>query len=86
MRLSHLTFVTYNNLTGHDFQLKILQTLPQLLQYYPDETGGDILAESLQLCAILSNSKVAALSGTALATLQQLVITAFERVVEEDSR
>ena len=81
-----LKFFTFNNLTGHDSQLKILQILPQLLQYYPDETSGDTFARSLQLCAVLSSSKAAALSGTALATLQQLIIAAFDRVAEEDSR
>ena len=77
--------VTFIDLPGHDIQLKILQTLPQLLQYYPDETGDDTFAKSLQLCTILSGSKAAVLSGTALATLQQLIITAFDRVAEEDS-
>lgn len=74
-----------DGLIGYDTQLKILQILPQLLQQYPDNTVGDTFAKSLQICSALSSSKATGVSGTASATLQQLVVTAFDRVAEEDS-
>lgn len=69
---------------GHDIQLKILQALPSLLQNYPAETRGELLSTALQLCSGLHNAKNFAVSNTAAATLQQLVITVFDRVVSED--
>lgn len=71
---------------GQDVQLKILQSLPSLMQYYFDYIRGDLLSSTLELCATLQASKNAAVSGTAAATLQQLVVTTFERVFVEDSK
>lgn len=70
---------------GLDIQLKILQTLPALLQHYSDDLGGELLVSTLEICATLQTSKTLALSSTAAATLQQLVVSTFERVTNEDS-
>lgn len=68
----------------HDVQLKILQALPSLLQNYSTEVRGDQLSTVLQICSGLQNAKNSAVSNTAAATLQQLVITVFDRVASED--
>ncbi|KAJ5107870.1 hypothetical protein N7456_004545 [Penicillium angulare] len=67
-----------------DIQLKILQSLPSLLQYYSNELSGDLLANTLEICATLQASKTLAVSSTATATLQQLVVSTFDRVSGED--
>ncbi|KAF9887806.1 hypothetical protein FE257_009612 [Aspergillus nanangensis] len=67
-----------------DVQLKILQSLPSLLQYYSNDLGGDLLVSTFEICATLQASKTIALSSTAAATLQQLVVSTFERVLVED--
>jgi hypothetical protein len=69
---------------GHDVQLKILQALPSLLHNYSAEIRGDLLSTILQICSGLHNAKNSAVSNTAAATLQQLVITVFDRVATED--
>jgi hypothetical protein len=66
--------------------LKILQILPSLVQNYPTEARGDALATVLQICSALQNAKNSAVSNTAAATLQQLVIAVFDRVAIEDGR
>ena len=71
-------------LLGHDIQLKILQALPSLLQNYSAEIRGDSLSAVLQICSSLQNAKNFAVSNTAAATLQQLVIVVFDRVALED--
>lgn len=71
-------------LLGHDIQLKILQALPSLLQHYPSEVRGELLSSVLQICSGLQNTKNPAVSNTAAATLQQLVIAVFDRVTVED--
>ena len=65
-------------------QLKVLQTLPSLFQHYADQLSGGLLASTLEICATLQNSKISAVSNTAAATLQQLVVSVFERVSKED--
>lgn len=75
-----------NLLLGHDVQLKILQALPSLAQNYPSEVRGDLLSTTLQICSTLQNSKNFAVSNTAAATLQQLIISIYERVVSEDGK
>ncbi|KAJ6029377.1 hypothetical protein N7444_012364 [Penicillium canescens] len=67
-----------------DIQLKILQSLPSLLQYYSNDLSGELLANTLEICATLQASKTIAVSSTAAATLQQLVVSTFERVSSED--
>ncbi|KAB8258222.1 hypothetical protein BDV32DRAFT_126038 [Aspergillus pseudonomiae] len=67
-----------------DIQLKILQSLPSLLQHYSNDLGGELLVTTLEICATLQASKTLALSSTAAATLQQLIVSTFERVLIED--
>ncbi|EHL03145.1 putative protein MON2 [Glarea lozoyensis 74030] len=59
---------------GLDVQLKILQALPSLLQNYADDLKGELLAAS----------KNGIVNNTAAATLQQLVVSVFDKVVAED--
>ncbi|KAL6706788.1 Endocytosis and vacuole integrity protein [Coniothyrium glycines] len=72
--------------SSHDIQVKILQALPSLLQNYPHEIRGELLAIVLQICSDLHNAKNFAVSNTAAATLQQLVIIVFDRVASEDEQ
>jgi hypothetical protein len=64
--------------------LKILQALPPLVQNYALEIRGDHLATVLQICSALQNAKNFAVSNTAVATLQQLVISVYDRATAED--
>ncbi|KAI0113461.1 hypothetical protein F4814DRAFT_421858 [Daldinia grandis] len=69
---------------GLDVQLKILQALPSLLQNYSNEIQGDLLVTALNICFILQTTKNGIVNNTAAATLQQLVMTVFEKVAVED--
>ncbi|PQE03900.1 endosomal peripheral membrane protein [Rutstroemia sp. NJR-2017a BVV2] len=69
---------------GLDVQLKILQALPSLLQNYADELKGEFLAAALNICTILQASKNSIVLNTAAATLPQLVVSVFDKVVAED--
>ncbi|KAI1644637.1 uncharacterized protein F4817DRAFT_346323 [Daldinia loculata] len=69
---------------GLDVQLKILQALPSLLQNYSKEIQGDLLVTALNICFILQTTKNGIVNNTAAATLQQLVMTVFEKVTIED--
>ncbi|XP_044716162.1 guanine nucleotide exchange factor [Hirsutella rhossiliensis] len=69
---------------GLDVQLKILQALPSLLQNYAPDLKGDLLVTALNVCFILQSSKNAIVNNTAAATLQQLVVSVFDKVVAED--
>lgn len=69
-----------------DVQLKVLQALPALAQSYADDLKGEQLAGALQVCATLQNVKTATVSGVATATLQQLVVSVYEKVAAEDAR
>lgn len=71
-------------LPGLDIQLKILQALPSLIQNYADDVRGELLSSVLQVCSTLQTAKNPVASATAAATLQQLVISTFEKVVVED--
>ena len=70
---------------GLDVQLKILQALPSLLQNYAEDLRGELLAAALNICTILQASKNGIVNNTAAATLQQLVVSVFDKVVAEDS-
>ena len=70
---------------GLDVQLKILQALPSLLQNYAPELQGELLVTALNICFILQSSKNAIVNNTSAATLQQLVVAVFDKVVTEDS-
>ncbi|KAI6778229.1 uncharacterized protein J7T54_004124 [Emericellopsis cladophorae] len=68
-----------------DVQLKILQALPSLLQNYSSDLKGDLLVNALNICFTLQSSKNAIVNNTSAATLQQLVVSVFDKVVVEDS-
>lgn len=70
---------------GQDVQLKILQALPSLLQNYASDLRGELLAGTLSICSSLQTSKNPIINNTAAATLQQLVVSVFDKVVNEDS-
>lgn len=72
--------------SGLDVQLKILQSLPSLLQNYASDLKGDLLAATLNVCSQLQSSKNSIVNNTAAATLQQLVVAVFDKVVAEDSK
>ncbi|QRW03962.1 dimerization and cyclophilin-binding domain of Mon2 [Ceratobasidium sp. AG-Ba] len=67
---------------GVDIQLKILQTLLSLLTNFSD-IHDDLLAEALLLCFRLQDSRIAVVSSTAAATLRQLVMFIFDKVIAE---
>ncbi|RYP20033.1 hypothetical protein DL767_009534 [Monosporascus sp. MG133] len=69
---------------GVDAQLKILQALPTLLQNYSVDIKGDLLVTALNICFILQTSKNGIINNTSAATLQQLVVSVFDKVVTED--
>ncbi|KAH8170916.1 dimerization and cyclophilin-binding domain of mon2 domain-containing protein [Sarocladium implicatum] len=69
---------------GLDVQLKILQALPSLLQNYASDLKGNLLVTALNICFVLQGSKNAIVNNTAAATLQQLVVTVFDKVLAED--
>ncbi|KZF22311.1 endosomal peripheral membrane protein [Xylona heveae TC161] len=71
---------------GVEVQLKILQALPPLLQYFAEDLQGDLLGKALRICAALLNSKLGVVSSTSAATLQQLVVSVFDKVVTEDEK
>lgn len=65
-----------------DIQLKVLQIVPLFFQTYGRHIYGDQLAKLLQCCSNLfqSNIKSSMLTGTASASLQQLIDEIFERL------
>ncbi|KAK5987788.1 Protein MON2-like-like protein [Cladobotryum mycophilum] len=69
---------------GLDVQLKILQALPSLVQNYSEDLNGELLVTTLNICFILQTSKNAIVNNTSAATLQQLVVSVFDKVVAED--
>ncbi|KAK2755931.1 hypothetical protein FQN54_005727 [Arachnomyces sp. PD_36] len=71
---------------GLDVQLKILQTLPSLLQNYSEDLHGELIGTILETCGTLQCSKTAAVGNTAAATLQQLLLSIFEKVSNEDEK
>ncbi|KAK6495314.1 hypothetical protein TWF481_003339 [Arthrobotrys musiformis] len=71
---------------GPDIQLKILQALPSLLQNYASNIKGKYLEETLAICSSLQGTKVAVVNSTAAATLQQLIISVFDKVAAEDDK
>jgi hypothetical protein len=84
---------------GVDIQLRILQTLVSLITNFPSIHGellGEVhsvytswylsnyLSKALLLCFKLQDSRIAVVSSTAAATLRQLVMFIFEKMVNED--
>lgn len=70
--------------TGLDSQLKVLQSLPAILQTYKADIHADQLFLILEICGILAANKSPVITNTATATFQQLVSTVFESVSSED--
>ncbi|KAK7044950.1 guanine nucleotide exchange factor in Golgi transport N-terminal-domain-containing protein [Favolaschia claudopus] len=70
---------------GVDIQLRILQTPVSLVTNFP-AVHGSLLGEALLLCFKLQESKIAVVSSTAAATLRQLVMFVFDKMVGEDRR
>ncbi|KAF2151234.1 hypothetical protein K461DRAFT_269503 [Myriangium duriaei CBS 260.36] len=68
-----------------DIQLKILQALPALAQNYNEDIKGGLIASALYVSAVLQNVKVPTVSAVAAATLQQLVVSVFDKVAAEDA-
>ena len=64
---------------SYEIQLKILQTLPALLQLYDEHVSGSLLARVLDICATLSINKTALVASSAGATLDQLLDSVFEQ-------
>ncbi|KAF2461055.1 hypothetical protein BDY21DRAFT_279340 [Lineolata rhizophorae] len=71
---------------GMDVQLKILQALLPLLQNYSNELRGELLSTLLHICSVLQGIKNPAVGSTAAATLQQLIIFVFDRLLYEDRK
>ncbi|ODQ63499.1 hypothetical protein NADFUDRAFT_53168 [Nadsonia fulvescens var. elongata DSM 6958] len=72
---------------GFDIQLKILQSLPSLIRYYADDMTGELIARLLHICSILqSATKMPVVINTAAATLQQIIISIFDKIVTEDQK
>lgn len=69
---------------GLDVQLRILQSLPSLLQNYAADISGDLLITPLSICFALLSIKNTIIVNTASATLQQLIISVFDKVAAED--
>ncbi|KAI9735199.1 MAG: hypothetical protein M1834_001789 [Cirrosporium novae-zelandiae] len=70
---------------GLEIQLKVLQSLPAFLQNYSGELG-QLLGTILQICTTLQGTKVVAVSSTAAATLQQLVMAVFEKLADDNGK
>lgn len=77
---------------GVDIQLKILQTLVSLLTTKNHATGhgqplvqGEQLGRALELSHRLTTSKIPVVASTASATLRQLFMFVYDRIVDEDS-
>ncbi|KAG8859812.1 hypothetical protein FRB91_006695 [Serendipita sp. 411] len=65
---------------GVDIQLRILQVLLSLVTNFLN-MHGMVLGDALLLCFRLQESRIAVVSSTAAATLRQLVMFIFEKVV-----
>lgn len=64
---------------GLEVQLKVLQTLPSLLQLYAPDLHGEALSRTLSVSADLSSNKLPMVSSTASATFQQLLEAVFTK-------
>ncbi len=70
-----------------EIQLKILQSLPSLFQAYGGYMSDDLISNLLLVCSILQGSnKVQVVVNTAAATLQQLLVSIFDKVQFEDEK
>ncbi|KAH3679483.1 hypothetical protein WICMUC_000928 [Wickerhamomyces mucosus] len=68
-----------------DIQLKVLQILPSFYQIYGDFINNELLSKFFKICAILgSPNKSPMVINTSSATEQQIVLSLFDKIVEED--
>lgn len=68
-----------------DIQLRVLQILPTFFQSYNQFINGELVAKILLVCSILqSYNKTPMVINTAGATEQQIMLSLFEKVLEED--
>jgi len=67
-----------------DVQLKLLQTLPLIVQNHPTDLRDSLIFGVVQTCAVLLSSTHGVVVSTASATLQQLVTSLFERLKHEN--
>lgn len=67
-------------------QLKILQSLPLLLQRHGDDLEGSSQAAIVQICLVLQQLKAPIISNTASATLSQVISLLFEKLEREDGK
>lgn len=70
---------------GVEIQLKILQSLPSVIQNYGPYMFDELISNLLHICSILQGSnKVGVVMNTAAASMQQLILAVFEKVGNED--
>jgi hypothetical protein len=68
-----------------DIQLKVLQILPTFFQIYGEFINDQLVAKMLLICSMLqAPSKIPVVINTAAATQQQIVLSLFDKIVEED--
>lgn len=63
----------------------MLQALPSLLQNYASNLKGQLLVAAFQVCFLLYSSRIAVVSNTAAAAIQQLVSSTLEKAAVENS-
>lgn len=70
---------------GVEIQLKILQSLPSLVHNYGSYMYDELISELLLICSILQgHNKSGVVVNTASASMQQLILSVFEKVSTED--
>ena len=57
-----------------------------MLQNYSEDVHGALLFTALETCSALQASKTQTISNTAVATIQQLALSIFERLAAEDGK
>lgn len=68
-----------------DIQLKVLQTLPTLFQTYGEFINNKLVAKLLLICSMLqAPSKIPMVINTSAATQQQIVLSLFDKIIEDD--
>lgn len=68
-----------------DIQLKVLQTLPTLFQIYGEFINNGLVAKLLLICSMLqAPSKIPMVINTSAATQQQIVLSLFDKILEDD--
>ncbi|ODV91740.1 hypothetical protein CANCADRAFT_75413 [Tortispora caseinolytica NRRL Y-17796] len=65
--------------------LKVIQTLPPLLENYPDHSTDTYLGKLFRICIAALRLKSSVVRSTANATIQQMVMLVFDRVTPADT-